>query len=131
MGQIIPGEPFDIVPPPYLIFPTRMTPLEFTHILDPGIYVVQVAEEQYREGDLGPWFEPVHRSGGGFVAAPYSFAVEGQFQALDFMEGNLNGTFTVTHVPEPSAAAIVGAALAAIGFARRRSTSRILIPASL
>ena len=28
--------------------------------------VVQVAEEEYREGNLGNYFVPVNRSGGGF-----------------------------------------------------------------
>ena len=121
MGQIIPGERFDIVPPPYLLFTNHTTtnPPEFTHILDPGIYLVQIAEEQYREGDLGPYFSPVNRSGGGFVASPYSFTLEGQLQALDFMEGNLNGTFTITHVPEPTVGSLILVASAALLLKRR------------
>ena len=117
------GEPFDSVGLPYLLFDnsSRVNPPEFTHILQSGFYLVQVAEEEFRDGDLYPYgFLPVNRSGGGFVASPYSFILEGQFEVLDFMEGNLDGTFTVTHVPEPSTAALLGTVVAAIGFARRR-----------
>ena len=117
------GEPFDSVGLPYLLFDnsSRVNPPEFTHILQSGFYLVQVAEEEFRDGDLYPYgFLPVNRSGGGFVASPYSFTLEGQFEVLDFMEGNLDGTFTVTHVPEPSIATLISTAVAVIGFAWRR-----------
>ena len=123
MGQVVGGsEPFDIVIPPYLLFYNRSPiPPEFTHILDPGIYLVQIAQEEYEDGDLGYGFFPVNRSGGGFfIPSLYSFALEGQFQVLDFMEGNLDGTFTVTHVPEPSVIALLLPALAAGFIGRRR-----------
>jgi hypothetical protein len=121
-AEILDDGDFANLPPPYRLFTNHSltNPPEFTKILNPGLYFVQVAEEEYRGGDLSDSFVPVNRSGGGFVASPYSFRLEGQFQPLDFMEGNLNGTFTVTPiVPEPSTAALLGAA-AALGFARRR-----------
>ena len=122
MGVVVENEPFDIPGLPYLLFDSH-SPIdpELTHILDPGVYLVQIAEEEFRDGDLYAFgFLPVNRSGGGFVASPYSFTLEGQFQALDFMEGNLDGTFTVTHVPEPSAAALLAVAAAAFGLTKRR-----------
>lgn len=121
MGRIVPGDPqFDTVPLPYVLFANLSPPPpEFTHTLDPGIYLVQIAEERYRDGDLGYEFLPVNRQGGGFVRAPYSFALEGTFTPLDFMEGNLDGTFTITQVPEPSIAALLCLAATA-GFVRRR-----------
>jgi hypothetical protein len=126
MGQDVGGgEPFDIVGIPYLLFrTTNQTHPEFSHILNPGIYLVQIGALDDEDSDLYPYFTPVNRSGGGFgIPYPYSFTLEGQFQALDFMEGNLNGTFTVTPVvPEPSAAALLGAVAAALGFTRRRRT---------
>jgi hypothetical protein len=124
MGVVVEGEPFDIPGLPYVLFDNYplTTPPEFTHILNPGQYLVQIAEEDFRDGDLYPFgFLPVHRSGGGFVRAPYSFALEGPVRGVEFMEGNLDGTFTITPViPEPSTALLVGAALAACGFTRRR-----------
>ena len=120
MGVVVGGgEPFDI--PSFLLFTNHsiVNPPELTFILNPGLYLVQVAEEEYREGDLGNYFVPVNRPGGGFVASPYSFTLEGQFQVLDFMEGNLEGTFTVTHVPEPCTAALLFMAVAAELLKRR------------
>ena len=111
MGQDVGGgEPFDAPGIPYLLFRTinQMDP-EFTHFLNPGLYLIQIAQAEFRDGDLYPYgYLPVNRSGGGFIASPDIFTLEGQFQALDFMEGNLDGTFTVTHVPEPSATALLG-----------------------
>ena len=121
MGQITgPGQSFDIVGLPYLLFANlNPPPPEFTHTLDPGIYFVQIAAEHDEDNDINSEFLAVNRLGGGFVRAPYSLAVEGLFSPLDFMEGNLNGTFTVTSVvPEPSTAALLCMATA-LGFFRR------------
>lgn len=115
------GEPFD-APIPYLLFRTtnQMDP-EFTVLLNPGLYLIQIAQAEFRDGDLYPYgYLPVNRSGGGFVASPYGFTLEGQFQALDFMEGNLDDTFTVTHIPEPSATALLGGAMVVASLTKRR-----------
>ena len=127
MGVVVGnGEPFDGVGLPYLLFDNypQTTPPEFTHLLNPGRYLVQIAEEEAFEGDLYAYdFLPVNRLGGGFVRAPYSFALEGPVRGIDFMEGNLNGTFTITRVvPEPSTAALLGVAMGMVGFTRRRRT---------
>ena len=47
MGVVVGGgEPFDIPGLPYLLFrETNEIDPEFTHLLDPGIYLVQAAEE--------------------------------------------------------------------------------------
>ena len=125
IGRIIevidPGdERFLNLLPPYLLFPSpTFTPPELTHILDAGMYVIQVADDDYKSGDLGYDYIPVNRAGGGFVASPYTFTVEGAVTGIDFREGNLNGTFTVTNVPEPSAAALLCMAMAAGCFTRR------------
>lgn len=123
MGMIEEGEPFDVPGFPYLLFDNYplQTPPELTLVLSPGSYLIQTAEAEFEDGDLYAFgFLPVHRAGGGFVAAPYSFTLEGQFQALDFMEGNLDGTFTVTHIPEPSATALLGGVIAVASLTRRR-----------
>ncbi len=118
------GEPFDVPGFPYVLYTNHsiVNPPELTFTLNPGLYLVQVAEEEFRGGDLYEFgYLPVNRSGGGFVASPYSFTLEGQFQSLAFMEGNLNGTFTVTQiVPEPSTAALAAFAAMAGEFFRRR-----------
>jgi len=128
LGQVVgPSEQIHDIGDPYRILYRRgddpfnpPPPPEFTRVLDPGIYVVQIATEEYRDGDLGFGFVPVDRQRGGFTRAPYSFAVEGPIQGLEFREGNLDGTFTVTQVPEPSAAALLGL-LAAATLRRRRA----------
>ena len=125
MGVVVEGEPFDIPGLPYLLFDNypQTTPPEFTHLLNPGMYLVQIAQEEAFDGDLYAYdFLPVNRLGGGFsIPSRYSFGLEGPVRGIVFMEGNLNGTFTITPVvPEPSTALLVGAALAALGFTRRR-----------
>ena len=106
--------------PPYLLFPNgTFVPPELTKILDPATYVIQIAQREYRDGDLGYDYLPVNRRGGGFVASPYSFTLEGPVLGIDFREGNLDGTFTVTHVPEPSTTALLFMAVAAGLCARR------------
>ena len=122
LGRVVELGLFGLVLPNYLLFPSNTsTPAELTRILDPGLYVVQMAEEEYRGGDLGPGFVPANRLGGGFDASPYRFEVEGAFTPVDFLEGNLNGTFTVTHVPEPSTLALSLATLTACLTFRRRA----------
>ena len=127
LGQVVgPSEEIHDIGDPYRILYRRgddpfnpPPPPEFTRVLDPGIYVVQVAKEGYRGNDLGLAFVPVNRQGGGSTA-PYLFAVEGAVRGLEFLEGNLDGTFTVTQVPEPSAVALLGATMAAAGLIRRK-----------
>ncbi len=123
MGIVVEGEPFDEPLPSYLLFSNypAPNPPEFTDILGPGKYLVQIAETDFYDGDLYPYgYLPVNRDGGSFpFPAPYSFTLEGSVIPLDFMEGNLDGTFTITHVPEPSTTALIFTA-AVVGLFKRR-----------
>ena len=115
IGQVVGGgEPFDEIRPPNTLYGSNLpTPPEFSNFLDPGTYVVQVAVEAYE--DLGPDFIPVENTSDIISTVPYRFALEGNVRGLEFLEGNRDRTFTVTQVPEPSAAWLSLAALACAG----------------
>lgn len=125
LGEIVPGDTrFNRVGLPYLLFARTDSdprPPEFTRTLNPGTYVVQATTDDYRGGDLGDTFRPTTASGGLFTTAPYSFAIEGPIRGLEFLEGNLDQTFTVTQVPEPSPATLLFLAFATRLLPSRRA----------
>ena len=121
LAQVVENNDFDYVGEPYRLFcPGSNPPPEFTRLLGIGTYVIQVAVEEYEDGELGYGFLPVSSTEAIIATAPYSFALEGSVQGLKFLEGNRNGTFTVTQVPEPSAVALLFAATATGVITRRR-----------
>ena len=112
---------FDAVIPNYRLFDTGTVAIpELTLSLDPGLYVVQVAVEEFRGGDLADTFIPVSQTPAIVSTAPYRFALEGEVRGLEFLEGNRDRSFTVTQVPEPSIAALFLTVVVAGVFRRKR-----------
>jgi hypothetical protein len=49
-------------------------------------------------------------------------AFDGPVRALEFREGNLDGTFTVTQIPEPRTLLLLIASMATLAGRRRQNT---------
>ena len=94
--------------PDYRIF--HYGPQQLTLSLIPGLYAIQSAVTAY--DDIAPTFVPVNNTSDIISTVNYSYYLEGNMRGLEFLEGNRNGTFTVTQVPEPSAAWLMVAAIA-------------------
>jgi hypothetical protein len=73
-----------------------------------GIYVLSTGESRSTSYDIGDGFTPVNPEGGGFIVDIYTYQIRGDVRGLEFYDGNLNGTFTVTSIPEPTAAVYIG-----------------------
>jgi hypothetical protein len=97
-------------------------PMILSRRLDPGVYVIITNMRFDTSYDHFDGYVPVNPEGGGFVRATYSYTLEGDLRGLEFREGNLDGTFTVTRIPEPGVAGMVGLALA--GLARRKRSGK-------
>jgi hypothetical protein len=76
--------------------------------LDPGIYVAVVGLRENTSYDTFDGFVAVNPEGGGFTNGPYAYSISGDVRALEFWDGELDGTFKITSIPEPSTAAYVG-----------------------
>jgi hypothetical protein len=87
-------------------------------LLPAGIYVLATGESRSTSYDIGDGFTPVNPEGGGFIVDVYSYQIRGDVRGLEFYDGNLNGTFTVTQIPEPRLAGLIG--LGIFCFAPRR-----------
>ena len=98
-------------------------PQELTLSLGSGLYVIQAAVTEYE--DIATAFEPVSNTSAIISTVPYRFALEGNVRGLEFLEGNRNGTFTVTQVPEPSVARLSFASLALGAQTWRRPSKRL------
>ena len=119
MAEVFPGGELTNAGQPYRLFYNSTPPVpQLTLVLDPGLFAVQIAVEEYSDGDLGDSFVPVENSDAIISTVSYSFVLEGDIRGLEFMEGNRDRTFTVTTVPEPTVAALLLTAFAA-GFIRR------------
>ena len=94
--------------PNYRIF--YFGPQELTLNLFPGLYAIQAAVTEY--DDIAQTFVPVNNTSAIISTVNYSYYLEGNIRGLEFMEGNRDRTFTVTQVPEPTAAWLMVAALA-------------------
>jgi len=100
-------------------------PMILSRHLEPGVYVV-IALERFRTSyDHFDGYVPVNLEGGGFSFDLYNYTLEGDIRGIEFREGNLDGTFTFTRIPEPGAVALLGIAWATL-LPRRRRKARIL-----
>ena len=102
--------------PNYRIF--YFGPQELTLSLLPGLYAIQAAVTEY--DDIAQTFVPVNNTSAIISTVNYSYFLEGNVRGLEFLEGNRNGTFTVTGVPEPSATALLGGVIAVASLTKRR-----------
>ena len=94
-----------------------------TRTLDPGIYVAAMGMRINTSYDIGDGFTAVNPEGGGFTFANYAYSISGDVRALQYWDGELDGTFKITtFIPEPSWAVLCGVGLALIGLRRRRMT---------
>jgi hypothetical protein len=111
----------------YLGHPNRLEqtpsmPLDFfTRTLDPGIYVTAMGMRENTSYDVFDGYKPVNEEGGGFTFGPYAYTIEGPVRALEFREGNLDGTFTITQIPEPRTLLLLIASMATLAGRRRKS----------
>lgn len=108
--------------PFYLVQTSRTEWNSFTRMLDPGIYVTVMAVLYHTSYDIFDGFVAVNPEGRGFTRGPYAYSISGDVQALEFWDGNLDGTFVVTSVPEPSTALLLSTTAALLWL--RRPTHR-------
>jgi hypothetical protein len=88
-------------------------------LLPAGIYVLATGESRSTSYDIGDGFTPVNPEGGGFIVDIYSYQIRGDVRGLEFYDGNLNGTFTVTQIPEPRLAGLIGLGIFCFSTRRR------------
>jgi hypothetical protein len=114
---------FGFVGNPYWLQQTSEEPASFTRPLAAGTYVLAMGVKDHTSYDIFDGFVAVNREGGGFTFTNYAYTVEGDVQALEYWDGNLDGTFTVTQIPEPGAVSVI-LFIGAAGILRRRRILR-------
>lgn len=111
----------------YLGHPFRLeqtSPITFDSLsreLDPGIYVTAMGLRDHTSYDVFDGYTAVNPEGGGFTFGPYAYSIDGPVRALEFREGNLDGTFTITQIPEPTASLLLLAGGALLLSWRKRN----------
>jgi hypothetical protein len=63
----------------------------------------------------------VNPEGGGFTNGPYAYSISGDVRALEFWDGELDGSFIITRIPEPGTGLLLASALCLLA---RRKPSR-------
>jgi hypothetical protein len=88
--------------------------------LPAGQYVVAATAGGQTSYDIFDGYVAVNREALGlFGQAPYAYTITGDVRGLEYWDGHIDGTFTVTQIPEPSsAAALLSATVCLLG--RRR-----------
>ncbi len=97
-------------------------PSTLSRILDPGIYVTAMGVTEKTSYDIFDGYKPVNEEGGGFTFGPYAYSIRGPVRAMEFREGNLDGTFTITRIPEPGPAILLLAGASVLASCRRRGS---------
>ena len=93
------GNPFRIIPPG-----PDGHPQFLERHLDQGEYVVVTQGGGRTSYDIFDGYVAVNPEGGGFRQARYAYTIIGDVRGLEYWDGHLDGTFTVTLIPEPSMA---------------------------
>lgn len=96
-----------------------------TFSFNPGIYVAVTGIQDRDDNQFynpGRGFVAVNPLGGGFTRGPYAYSLSGDIRALEFRDGELDGTFIITEypIPEPGAAVLLVAIGAGFASTRRR-----------
>ena len=75
----------------------------FTRTLEAGTYVVATGQDSHSGYDIFDGFRAVNPEGGGggFIFGNYAYDILGDVRALEFWDGDLDGTFTITRFPVP------------------------------
>ena len=121
-GYIGVEDEFGFLGNPYILEQTPSMPRDFfTRTLDPGIYVTAMGMRENTSYDVFDGYKPVNEEGGGFTFGPYAYTIDGPVRALEFREGNLDGTFTITQIPEPRTLLLLIASMAALAGRRRKN----------
>jgi hypothetical protein len=120
---------------PYSLIKPGETPTRLTLFLHPGIYVIAYGhwvgpEENEQVYDIDQGFLAVNPNGGGFTWGDYAYRVDGEARALEYWDGELDGSFIVTNlVPEPGLVVLLGVAAAFACF--RRRTGSVSVASSM
>lgn len=103
------NDEFGFIGNPFYLEQTSSTEYStLTRSLTAGIYVAVMNVNDNTSYDIFDGFVAVNPEGGGFTNGPYAYSISGDVRALEFWDGELDGTFKITSIPEPSAAAYVG-----------------------
>jgi hypothetical protein len=85
-----------------------------------GIYVFVASAGSRSSYDVFDGFVAVNPEGGGFQQGPYQYDITGDVRGLQYWDGNLDGTFTVTNfIPEPTTLAFLLLPLCLLAGRRR------------
>ena len=97
---------------------------QFIDVIFPaGIYVLITEAGGRSSYDIFDGFVAVNREGGGFQQFPYQYDITGDVRGLQYWDGHLDGTFTVTNfIPEPKTSAFLLLPLYLLAK-RRRATN--------
>lgn len=109
------GNPYRIEPPG-----SEGRPQFLERPLDVGEYVVAMGGGGRSSYDIFDGYVAVNPEGGGFPQAPYAYTITGDVRGLEYWDGHLDGTFTVTQIPEASAVALLGLAAGGLLWKRRK-----------
>ncbi len=118
------NDEFGFVGDPYRLVQTSSETWDsFTRTLFPGVYVTAMGVLTNTSYDIFDGFVAVNPEGGGGTEGHYAYSIAGDVRALEFWDGELDGTFKITYynVPEPSGAAL-GLLTAGLALQRRRRT---------
>ena len=83
-------------------------PQVLERFLPAGQYVIAATAGGRTSYDVFDGYVAVNREGGGFQQAPYAYNITGDVRGLEYWDGHLDGTFTVTQIPEPGTAILLG-----------------------
>jgi hypothetical protein len=67
-----------------------------------GVYVITISAGGPTSYDIFDGYKAVNREGGGFSSFEYQVTITGAVRGLEYWDGHLDSTFTVTSIPEPS-----------------------------
>jgi len=103
------NDEFGFLDHPFMLEQTSSTEWSFfSRVLDPGIYVTVMNVRDNTSYDIFDGFVAVNPEGGGFTNGPYAYSIAGDVRALEFWDGELDGTFIIISIPEPGTAAYLG-----------------------